>query len=328
MENSTKQQTGSDEGSNSTGNLFPDDKVRLIGAYLKDPSNPLKGRFRALFALNALATPLAVELICDCFADTSVLLRHELAYCLGQMQREEAIPKLRELLNNFQEHPMVRHEAGEALGAIGTDECARIVKDFCQDSVSVVADTCKIANLKMSNTDRTKCRGKYASIDPAARFEGSGPQDVKTLRSILITDNEEEKMLYSRYAAMFELRDIGSDEAIQALCDGLKCKNPLLKHEVAFVLGQLQNPISIPALEYGLTDVKENEMVRHECAEALGAIGTPECYSILSKFLEDPVDVVRESCIVGLDICEYELSNSLHYADGRAIIAVEEPGLK
>jgi len=309
----------------TSSDLFPEDKVRLIGGYLKDAKNPLKGRFRALFTLNSLATPLAVELICDCFGDESVLLKHELAYCLGQMQREEAIPKLRDLLSNFEEHPMVRHEAGEALGAIGTPICANIVKEFCNDSVSVVADTCKIANLKMSNLDRTKCRGKYASIDPAARFEGSETRDVKTLREILITDNEEDLILYSRYAAMFELRDIGTDQAILALCDGLKCKNPLLKHEVAFVLGQLQNPVSIEALEYGLNDVKENEMVRHECAEALGAIGTPECFNILSKFLKDPVDVVRESCIVGLDICEYEMSNSLNYADGGAIIAAAVP---
>lgn len=31
-------------------------------------------------------------------------------------------------------------------------------------------------------------------------------------------------------------------------------------------------------------DPAEHEMVRHEAAEALGAIGTPECVEFLSKY--------------------------------------------
>jgi len=60
--------------------------------------------------------------------------------------------------------------------------------------------------------------------------------------------------------------------------------------------------------------------VRHECAESLGAIGTLECKSALEKYLKDPERIVRESVEVALDICEYELSNTLDYADGHDII--------
>jgi len=56
--------------------------------------------------------------------------------------------------------------------------------------------------------------------------------------------------------------------------------------------------------------------VRHECAEALGAIGTPECGKILQDFLKDPIRVVKESCEVALDICEYEMNRNFQYADG------------
>jgi deoxyhypusine monooxygenase len=57
-------------------------------------------------------------------------------------------------------------------------------------------------------------------------------------------------------------------------------------------------------------------MVRHECAEALGAIATPCCFDILKKYLEDGKRVVRESCVIALDICEYENNLEFQYANG------------
>lgn len=55
-------------------------------------------------------------------------------------------------------------------------------------------------------------------------------------------------------------------------------------------------------------------MVRHECAETLGAIGTETCQKTLREFLNDPERVVRESCEVALDISEYDNSNEFQYA--------------
>ena len=46
------------------------------------------------------------------FDDPSALLKHELAYCLGQMNRTSALPVLESVLRNQQEDPMVRHEVG------------------------------------------------------------------------------------------------------------------------------------------------------------------------------------------------------------------------
>lgn len=56
-------------------------------------------------------------------------------------------------------------------------------------------------------------------------------------------------------------------------------------------------------------------MVRHECAEALGAIATPECFSVLEKYLMDDKRVVKESCEIALDMCEYENSPEFQYAN-------------
>ena len=44
------------------------------------------------------------------FVDESALLKHELAYCLGQIKRTSALPVLESVLTNEKEDPMVRHE--------------------------------------------------------------------------------------------------------------------------------------------------------------------------------------------------------------------------
>jgi deoxyhypusine monooxygenase len=38
----------------------------------------------------------------------------------------------------------------------------------------------------------------------------------------------------------------------------------LFKHEIAYVLGQMEHPASIPALVQALSDESEHAMVRHE----------------------------------------------------------------
>ncbi|CAL8138250.1 unnamed protein product [Orchesella dallaii] len=297
-----------------------DDQVIKLGEYLRDPEKPLKGRFRALFTLRNIKNELSIKQIGECFSDTSALLKHELAYCLGQMQSSEAIPILSNVLGNKAEHPMVRHEAAEALGAIGTEECLTILKDYVKDDEEVVRETVELAlgrikEVKDNNiSDPTS---PYLSVDPAFPM---ACKDVKKLEETLLDEN---LPLYQRYQAMFSLRDLNTSESIQALCKGFQGKSALFRHEIAFVLGQIQHPDSIAALTKNLGDLDENEMVRHECAEALGAIGNPECEKILKVYLEDQQRVVRESCVVALDICDYEMAGNFQYADGLQTIATE-----
>ncbi len=47
------------------------------------------------------------------------------------------------------------------------------------------------------------------------------------------------------------------------------------------MLGQIGDPQSAPVLRAILSDVNEHEMVRHEAAEALGAIGDQEAMPML-----------------------------------------------
>ena len=61
------------------------------------------------------------------------------------MQDASAIDCLIEVLKNKTEDPMVRHEAGEALGAIGisTEQVVGVLNEFSKDSHPEVAETCQ-----------------------------------------------------------------------------------------------------------------------------------------------------------------------------------------
>jgi len=122
---------------------------------------------------------------------------------------------------------------------------------------------------------------------------------------------------------MFALRNIGTDEAVLAICEGFQASSALFRHETAFVLGQLQSICSIPALRQQLSILNENYMVRHECAETLGSIGTDECRHILEIYLNDKERVVRESCEVALDISDYVNSTDFQYCNGLNLVESE-----
>ncbi len=96
-------------------------------------------------------------------------------------------------------------------------------------------------------------------------------------------------------------------------CEVTDESSALLRHEVAYVLGQMQHPHAVEYLACSLERTNEHRMVRHESAEALGAIEERwgECECILQKFLDDEDDVVRESCVVALDAADYWGYNNL-----------------
>jgi HEAT repeat protein len=71
----------------------------------------LAERFRALFTLKGLGTDQAVDIVCKAFSgEDSALLKHELAYVLGQMRSTRAVSTLVAVLEDMTENCMVRHE--------------------------------------------------------------------------------------------------------------------------------------------------------------------------------------------------------------------------
>ncbi|KAL4885307.1 armadillo-type protein [Aspergillus karnatakaensis] len=321
----------------ATDNLeSPDTTVLTLRNVLTSETEPLARRFRALFSLKYLAclqpptdqTLPAIQAIAAGFTSPSALLKHELAYCLGQTRNPDALPFLTDVLKDSQEDEMCRHEAAEALGALGYESSLEVLKELRdnKDEVEVVRETCDIAvdRILWEQSEARKAEklkpSDFTSIDPAPPMplsakEPSIPELEKTLLDTSLP-------LFQRYRAMFGLRDLASPpdlptakEAVESLAKGLKDPSALFRHEIAFVFGQLCHPASVPSLTETLSDQKEAGMVRHEAAEALGSLGEVEgVEDTLKKFLNDPEKVVRDSIIVALDMAEFEKNGEVEYA--------------
>ncbi|AMD21571.1 HFL285Wp [Eremothecium sinecaudum] len=293
----------------------------------KSGDNKLTNRFRALFNLKCVAelyeekpedAEKAVNYICECFQDESELLKHEVAYVLGQTKNLKSASKLREVMLDQSQQCMVRHEASEALGALGDKESIPALEKSLKEDPSIeVRQTSELAieRIKWKHSEAAKSEklqtSLYSSIDPAPPLALDKDYDIAELKSIL---NNGDEPLFKRYRAMFRLRDIGTDEACFALASGFNDPSALFRHEIAYVFGQLGNPCVVPNLVEVLKRPNEAPMVRHEAAEALGSIATDEVFPILKEHAKDSDEVVRESALVALDMYEYENSNELEYA--------------
>ncbi len=143
------------------------------------------------------------------------------------------------------------------MGAIGhsSDEVLDVLTEYAKDPRPEVAETCQLAlgRLEWLEKRRNAEQGDlsdnpYYSVDPAPPHIA---KDVAYLKDKLL---EETESMFERYRAMFQLRNNGNDEAILALCAGLKCKSALFRHEIAYVLGQIQSPLTVNALRENLED--------------------------------------------------------------------------
>lgn len=232
---------------------------------------------------------------------------------------------------------MVRHEAAEALGAIGSPACLAQLERFAADSCQEVAETCQLAlgrigywasarpaapacvagglgSRKETFSHPPEADGAadspYLSIDPVPPAPADTPWEV--LRHTLL---DEQLPMFERYRALFALRNRGGAEVALLTAEALaRSSSALLKHELCYVLGQLQEAGAVAALQAVLADSEQHAMVRHEAAEALGSIADASCRSLLTSFLGDAEPIVAEGCMVALDIFEFEQSGAFQCA--------------
>ena len=108
--------------------------------------------------MKSINTLESIEIISKCFSDPSELLKHEVAYVLGdfdfcplayrigQMKNISALPFLESVLaDTLNQQSMVRHEAAEAIAAIGKKDSIEFLKQFLNDNEQVVRETVQLA---------------------------------------------------------------------------------------------------------------------------------------------------------------------------------------
>lgn len=155
----------------------------------------------------------------------------------------------------------------------------------------------------------------YTSVDPAPPLDGETSGHRGKVAELRVRLADTDLPMFQRMRCVFTLRNLGGADAVEALAACFHDPSALLRHEVAYVLGQMQDPHAVPFLTAVLEKPDEHVMVRHECAEALGAIGQTISIAVLEKYRRDPNPEVAESCDVALDLISWVNSKQFEYAD-------------
>ena len=269
---------------------------------------PISKRIRTVFYLRSEKTQEAAEVLEAAIGDPSDLLKHELCYALGQMGLKSSVPFLCAVVRDQAQATIVRHEAAEALGAIGDAQGRAALEEFQSCEIRELGETCHLALKRMEwlqTGEHIPSPDFTVAIDPAPAF----PPGM-SLDEVTRIYNDPDADLFLRYRALFTLRNICTPESLLILAQGLVQPNfsPLFKHEIAFVLGELSEKAESTAklLEAAVEDRGNHCMVRHEASEALSEVRqSAETADFLRRYLADESDVVRESCEVALDILQY-----------------------
>ncbi|ETO15764.1 deoxyhypusine hydroxylase [Reticulomyxa filosa] len=136
-------------------------KAKELGDILVSEKESIAKKMRTCFLLKQLGGIHAIEALNGGFASDSSLLKHEICYVMGQMREKESIPFLKKvLINEDKQHAcIVRHEAAEAIAAIGIEGDNSIIELFqkyAQDESAPVAQTCQLAldSIKWANENK------------------------------------------------------------------------------------------------------------------------------------------------------------------------------
>ena len=196
-----------------------------------------------------------------------------------------------------------------------------------------VAETCEVGlgrvtwlqkSQKSLDPAAVRAKEKFPkTTDPSPAFDAPSPP-VAELRRILQSPRES---LFDRYQALFSLRNAAivslTNEVVDALSESVTAPgSALLRHEAAFLLGQLNITGTTDALIGRLSDASEAPMVRHESAISLGKVAATAGASggeqdslakrarqALLEGSKDSEPVVRDSCVLALVMSDYSSSN-------------------
>jgi len=210
---------------------FSEKELNNAGNILCDQNKALKERFRALFSLKEAVkldpnnSDHIVNLMFKALdkSEPSALLKHEVAYCLGQTECPKAVTHLETVLSDTSREAIVRHEAGEALGAIGKKDSLPLLSKLARNDPSTeVKDTCElaVARIEWLHSEQFKAEKQQLSVNPYNSVDPAPPaieRDTLLLQKKLL---DEDLPLFERYRAMFALRNKGDNESIEALSKG------------------------------------------------------------------------------------------------------------
>ncbi|KFD52828.1 hypothetical protein M513_06319, partial [Trichuris suis] len=310
-----------------------DAEVTNAGEQLLNTSLPLKDRFRALFLLRNINGKGSIDWIVKAFNDSSDLLKHELAYCLGQMRNVYALNALIEVLSDENQAAIVRHEAAEAIGAIGDPVGSKVLEKYLRSPIPELAETCELAVQRI------------AWFNDADRNEDCFLQDRKNAPS-QYTQNPLENWLIDLATGVnnflllcltpFSLKHTGADalyipemlprfilSSSKGTCldpaPSFPCESSLAslkameelfldeeaqlwdRYRAMFSLRNMASESAVSSLAKGLF-CQKSALFRHEVAFVLGQLCSPVAVQSLQKVLANTKEsgMVRHECAEAL----------------------------
>mmetsp|Transcript_13186 Transcript_13186/g.23722 ORF Transcript_13186/g.23722 Transcript_13186/m.23722 type:complete len:294 (-) Transcript_13186:144-1025(-) len=166
---------------------------------------------------------------------------------------------------------------------------------------TALGQTCWLAVEGLKRETAKVCACQYVSYDPALGDPTATEDDIPQYLDIL---KDATAPFYQRYVALFTLRNLCAGAELANVLDE-DTSSPVLRHEISFVLGQMESETARDALIRSLEKSSEHPMVRHESAIALGSIGTEVSKVKLQEYINDSEQMVADSCLVALDTIAY-----------------------
>lgn len=119
--------------------------IPVLEEVLLNASEPITKRMRALFYLRTIGNEEVIPIISKAFSDPSLLLQHEICYVLGQIKHIKSLEFLKQVLENEDNAVISRHEAAEAIAAIGEPSYYETLEKYANHQSQVLAETCQLA---------------------------------------------------------------------------------------------------------------------------------------------------------------------------------------
>lgn len=283
-------------------------------ALASDNSKPIKERFSGVFWLRNNKSKEACDALMRVVerSKDSELLQHDAVYIIGQLGHSSSIPFLISLLHDDSYKPIVRHEAGEALGNFpeAKHETIPELRKHLNSPIDVLATTVDLAIRKLetynsdSNTYNKTVKGSLEPAEPLTpeKFATLLAQRGKTREQVcdLLADPTLDE--FSKYGIVYFFRDHPSPLGERALLfmldkENRKKTSALIRHEVCFILGQLDAKVKNQSTKDTLAacagDAEEDQIVRHEAVLSYaGIFGEDE---FIEKMKQDPNVMVSQS---------------------------------
>lgn len=240
-------------------------------------------KIQTMFELMNIADDKSLEAIFNVLKnDSCELVRHEAAFCLGEMSYEKASEVLKDSLEN-DDSLVVKHECLMSLGVIGNDDSLEVVEKYLNDERCLVSSSAQISKerIELKKEIILSYENKKELIEKLLDFENTSKND--------------------RILIIFQLMNIADDECIEVLFKVLEndpCE--IVRHEATFVLGDIGCDRCIYYLERGIENEKSSVVI-HEGLFALGTTGNKGVIPFLTKYLDDENYIISESAKIAID---------------------------